>query len=154
MASKKKPSPVLTERKEKSMFYNVSVATCIVYLNYSEFQGRRSVLPKSLGGTVQSHGAGPTGKAPQTKNLGLVVQASMPSAMTVYRISGHPLLTGLGQGQRELPVAFHICCLCFCAFLEHALLAGESERKQHGIAWVNPAPMKLLLSLLNFYFRI
>lgn len=38
---RKKPSPALTERKEKRKFYNVSVARGIVYLIYSEFKAGR-----------------------------------------------------------------------------------------------------------------
>lgn len=149
---KNHPSPVLTERKEKNKFSNVSVATCILHFIYSEFQGRQGVLPESWGGTLQSHWARPAGKASQTENLGLMVQASMPSAMTLYRISGHPLLTELGQGQRELTVAFHICCLWFCAFFEACPLGWgewEEEAWNHlGLSSSHAAPIftfKLLL---------
>lgn len=66
MAPMKETSPTFDGNEEEKEFYNISVAGGIVYLIYSEFQGRRKVLPEALGGAVQRHPAEAAGKAAQT----------------------------------------------------------------------------------------
>lgn len=107
------------ERRKASstMFKLLPVSYTSLFRVSSQTEGS----PPGPGWTIHSHQAETPGKAPQTKNLGLMVQASMPVGTTVHRICGHPLLTGLGQGWRELPFALHTCCLCFPAFFELTL---------------------------------
>lgn len=128
-------SSVLTQRKGEKQVLQCLSCYLRHILHLFRVSSQTEGSPPGPGWTIHSHQAETPGKAPQTKNLGLMVQASMPVGTTVHGICGHPLLTGLGQGWRELPCPLPFTRACaFLLFLSSPSRLGRVRETSVGLS--------------------